>query len=264
MDEILYSVFDTQRSVILLVGLYLFVVSEFGYRMGLKLFRARDEARRSQVGGIQASVLGLLALLLGFTFAIASERFDTRRQQMLEESNAIGTAYLRTSLLESAAAGKARAALKEYVDLRIRMFDPGQGDREQADAQTLCAKVEAELWEIGVASARQTPGPVVMSFVTSVNDLIDNDAARVHANRSHVPGVVWMLLIAVAGFGCYTSGYGSGSTGSRSSFPNVLLPILITVVITLIADIDRARGGFITVNQQSLIELQASLAAADS
>src|SRR6187397_3131870 len=92
-------VFRNQWLFGLLVGVVLLGLTEAGYRIGLRLYATRDEARRTQIGGVQAAVLGLLGLLLGFTFSMAVNRYELRRDMVLKEANAAGTAWLRASLL---------------------------------------------------------------------------------------------------------------------------------------------------------------------
>lgn len=72
---------------------------EGGYRLG-KYRRSRsEEEKEAPVGAMVGATLGLLAFLLAFTFGLAATRFDTRRQVLLDEANAIGTTYLRAGML---------------------------------------------------------------------------------------------------------------------------------------------------------------------
>jgi hypothetical protein len=89
--------------------------------------------------------------------------------------------------------------------------------------------------------------------------MINIDAERIAAHRNRIPAGVWVLLVTVASFGCFTSSYGSGAHGARSAFTNLLLPALISVVILLIYDLTHSRQGFIGISQQPLIDLQQSM-----
>jgi hypothetical protein len=73
----------------------LLAMSEVDYRLGRGLYLANDEPRRSQIGGMQAAVLGMLCLLIGFTFSMGVERFDARRELVATEARAIGATWLR-------------------------------------------------------------------------------------------------------------------------------------------------------------------------
>ena len=97
----------------------LLATTEVGFRFGLRLHAAKDEARKEQIGGIHAAVLGMLGLLLGFTFAMALERYDKRRILVIQEANAIGTTFLRASLLPEAHQAPVEDLLRRYLDLRL-------------------------------------------------------------------------------------------------------------------------------------------------
>jgi hypothetical protein len=262
IDHLLARIFANQWLVIGIVSLLLVVSTEIGFHLGLHLHRARDEARKAQIGGIQGAMLGLMGLLLGFTFAMSVSRYETRRQVVLQEANAIGTTYLRASLLPESHQAVVEDLLRRYVASRIAFYDAGADEARQADAERAAARLQRELWSHAVAAGKEAPTPLVATFITALNEAIDLDATRLNALRTQVPGAVWILVLAVAACGCCTSGYGAGSSGLRNSFTNLALPLLIAVVITLIADLDRPRGGLILINQQPMHDLKASLSAA--
>ena len=259
MDEILASIFRNQWLVLVIVGLLLLALAEVGFRAGLRLFVRKDEPRKGQIGGIQGAVLGLLALLLGFTFSMAVTRYEIRRDLVLREANAIGTTYLRASLLPEAQAKAIEDLLRRYIDARLSFFSAGNDSTKLAVAEDETTKLQRELWAQTVAAGKEAPTPITATFINTLNETIDLDATRLHALRSRVPGAVWLLLLIVAGAGCYASGYGAGASGERTGFSAAMLPLLIAVVITIIADFDRPNHGLINVSQQPLLDLKQSL-----
>jgi len=200
--------------------------------------------------------------LLVFTFAMSVGRYETRRTLVLEEANAIGTTYLRASLLPETHTAGVENLLRRYVDVRLDFYKAGPDKAKQAAAQQAAAKIQRELWSHAVAAGKEAPSPLVASFVNALNEIIDLDAARLNALRTHVPGAVWLLVLAVSACGSCASGYSAGSSGARSSFANIALPLLIAVAITLIADLDQSRGGLILINQQPLLDLKTGLSPA--
>jgi hypothetical protein len=238
-------------------GLVLAGLAELGFRLGLRV--SQDESRKGQIGGIQGAVLGLLGLLLGFTFAMAVSRFDARRDLVVKEANAIGTTFLRASLLPEGHAAPVEDLLRRYVELRLK-YQPLAGDPVKlAEGLRLSAGIQAQLWEHAAAASRESPTPIVATFINALNETIDTEGERLAASRNHVPGSVWLLLLFVASIGCFTSSYGAGAQGARSAFSSISLPFLIAVVITLIADVASSRRGFIGVSQQPLIDLQQAI-----
>jgi hypothetical protein len=259
LDTILTDIFTSQWRVFGMAVVLLLASAEFGFRLGLRLHRAKDEARKGQIGGIQGAMLGLLALLLGFTFAMAAGRYEARRALVLQEANAIGTTYLRASLLPDAHKAAVEDLLRRYVDARLDFFYAGEDRARQDAAEQAAAKLQRELWANAVAAAKEAPSPMTSTFISALNETIDLDATRLNTLRNHVPGAVWLLVLAVAACGCCVGGYGAGATGARSAFTITVLPLLIAVAITLIADLDRPRGGLIEIGSQPLLDLKQSL-----
>ena len=228
-------------------------------RSGLRLHRSKDEARKEQIGGIQGAILGLLALLLGFTFAMSVARYDARRGLVLQEANAIGTTFLRASLLPETHKAGVENLLRRYVDVRLDFYSVGEDKAKQAAAEQAAAQLQLELRAHAATAGKEAPTPLIVSFISALNETIDLDATRMNALRAHVPGAVWLLVCTVAACGCSAGGYGAGASGARSAFTIVELPLLIAVAITLIADLDRPRGGLIGISQQPLLDLKQSL-----
>jgi hypothetical protein len=260
IDQALAFLFANQWLVFILVGLMLLAAAEIGFRAGVRLYASKDEPRKGQIGGIQGAVLAMLGLLLGFTFAMAMGRYDVRRSLVLSEANAIGTTYLRAALLPPPQHAAIENLLRQYVDARLAFHDAGADLEKRSAVETRTAQLQRDLWAQTV-EASKTPTPVTATFINALNETIDLDATQLQAIRSRVPGVVWLLLLVVAGTGCFASGYGAGASGARSKFANILLPLLITIVITLISDLDRPYKGLIGIDRRPLLDLKASLTA---
>jgi hypothetical protein len=259
LDSFFNHIFTYEWLVFLSLAALLLVSVEWGFRHGLRLYRVKDEPRKAQIGGTQTAILGLLALLLGFTFALAVGRYETRRTLVLQEANAIGTTYLRASLLPETHKTNVENLLRQYVNARLDFYYAGDSKARLAAAEQATATIQADLWNHTIAASKEAPTPITPTFINALNDAIDLDATRMNAFRAHVPGAVWLLLLVVAICGCWASGYGAGATGARGAFTNVSLPVLIAVVITLIADLDHPRGGLIGISQQPMLDLKQSL-----
>ena len=252
-------VFNDQWTILVVITALLIGIAETGYRLGLRLHKAKDEARRSQIGGVQGAVLGLLGLLLGFTFAMAVGRYDTRRDLVLQEANAVGTTWLRAGLLPEAHRAPVKELLRRYVEVRLKYEALSRDRAKLAEGLRLSAELQNEVWRHAEAAATESPSPVTVAFITSLNEVIDTDAERVAAGRNQIPTGVWVLVVLVAGFGCFTGSYGSGAQGVRSVFTNLFLPTLIAIVIVLIFDLTHSRQGVIRISQQPLIDLLNSI-----
>jgi hypothetical protein len=230
---------------------------EFGWRLGYRRHqRAKDQGESSTSTPISAAVgatMGLLAFLLAFTFSMAASRFDTRKQVVLQEANAIGTAYLRTDFLAGQPRGEARRLLSEYLALRAG----GASVVKSPEGMAKSAALQNQLWAI---AAGAQPGSYTAGlFVQSVNEVIDLDTERVTANRNQIPDSIWLMLGVVTVFSMVALGYEFGLTGARNWAVTLLLVIVFTTVIVLIADLDTPQAGLLQVSQQPLIDLQNSI-----
>lgn len=247
--------------LVLVVGL---VVATFAGRFLRRLLRrgADSSAGREgsgQEGYVVSAVMGLLALLIGFTFAMAIDRYDTRRAQVLLEANAIGTTYLRTQLLDEPHRARIGGLLIAYTDNRVALGQEPPGSRQQrllAENDRLIT----DLWTATVAAYPSIkPYPFANSFLEAMNLTIDMDTARKAARRAHVPPQVLVLLflyqIAVAA----TLGY---VLAGRSGYPTAaLVMLLFALSVTLVIDIDRATTGSIRESQEPMLWLQDSIHA---
>jgi hypothetical protein len=212
-----------------------------------------------QEGYVVSAVMGLLALLIGFTFAMAIDRYDTRRAQVLLEANAIGTTYLRTQVLDEPHRARIGGLLIAYTDNRILLAEEAPGPRQRS----LLAENDRLITDLWTATVAAYPSirayPFSNSFLEAMNLTIDMDTARKAARRAHVPPQVLVLLflyqIAVAA----TLGY---VLAGRSGYPTAaLVMLLFALSVTLVIDIDRATTGSIRESQEPMLWLQASMKA---
>ena len=257
-DRVFSAVFATQWHIFIILAALLLLAAEAGYRVGLRHFERPDRERREgQVATLEGALLGLLGLLLGFTFAMAVSRFEARKQLVVDEANAIGTTWLRAALLGPKACEDVRMLLRDYTQARLDLFarDASEEDRKSATARSSAG--QADLWKIAVNSALAAPSPTTALFIQSLNEMIDLNAKRFAAKRNQVPSSVWLLLMIVSATVCWCIGYATGvGAGERLAISLGLMPLLVTVVITIIADLDRPRQGLITVGQESMREVR--------
>ncbi len=258
MPELMYGLNSVLIAVILLGTMLIGI--ELGTRAGMAAKRNVDEAGRSQVNSIQASLLGVLALLLGFTFSLALQRYDARSNAVVEEANAIGTAYLRAQLLPESVRDDSLALFRDYVDSRLRTSAVSLDQvQERAELVAESNRIANELWRLAVLAAEERPGATLNLYLQSLNETIDAFSARDAVLDRHVPEIVLMLLYLTFVLTGVLVGYASGITGHRTSFATYILIVLIVMLVFIIIDLDRPRRGLIEVSQQNMLDLQASM-----
>lgn len=237
------------------------VVIEFGFRLGRNRRRQSSEAEHAHVGALQASLLGLLGLLLGFTFAMAVSRFDTRKSLVLEEANAIGTAYLRIDLLPAQQRPELKRLFREYVETRLAFYEAGVKKVRLEEANASASRLQEHIWTLASTAAAQDPDSVMAGLlIQALNEMFDLREKRQVALDNHVPETVIYLLFAVALGALGFISYGTGLTGERRHRSTAIFALLIALVLTVILDLDRPRRGLVRVSQESMLRLQASLA----
>ena len=232
------------------------VAVELGYRFARYRQRRSEGEKEVNVGGMVGATLGLFAFMLAFTFGFASSRYQDRRQLVLSESNAIGTTYLRTSLIPEPMRTDAKRLLREYVDVRLEAVKPGNLESGLAKSEEL----QRNLWSTAVASADKERTPMTSLFVQSLNQVIDLHAQRIQAGvRSRIPVVIWIVLYLLAILTMLMMGYQTGLAGARRSIAVIALVLGFSSVLFLIADLDRPGQGMLSTSQDALIDLRRSM-----
>nr|WP_211162654.1 hypothetical protein [Alteromonas ponticola] len=251
----LFSFSSVSIALVLFIAIMAF--NEVSFRLGRVVQKHTDDEVKALTGSVQGSILGLLALLLGFTFSMSMQRFDNRSMALIDEANAIGTALLRVQLLPEVYQPQAKTLFEEYIKLRVEVSKvPLDEKAVRVEFDTRVAQLQNQLWQLAVAASKEDPRPVTSgAFTQSLNAAIDSQGKRNAILRSHVPEPILMLLFVVFVASIGIMGYSSGLTGKRITLPLTLVSLLITLIVFIIIDLDRPKRGLITVNQTALQEL---------
>jgi hypothetical protein len=251
-----------QLPVFLILALYVlvsFVAYEVGYRIGVWVQEREPGHQEGPTGMIVGSILALMAFLLAITMGMASDRFDNRRSLVLQETNAIGTTYLRAGYLSEPASSDSRELLAAYVPLRVATSDQARLAANIARSE----EIQDELWAIAEDVARTEGSDVVALYVESLNEVIDLHTMRIVAGvYSRVPPTILWLLVAGILLSLGLVGYSAGLDGRRSPVIALVLVVSLGAVLLLVIDLDRPQDGLITVSQQPLIDLQEKMESA--
>ncbi|PNU04157.1 hypothetical protein [Novosphingobium guangzhouense] len=234
----------------IVIYLGMLIAALVGWKLRKRFTDSEGERSHNEEGYVVSSVMGLLALLVGFTFALAIDRYDTRRAVVLEEANAIGTTYLRTQLLEEPHRTRISKLLTDYTANRVALAREKVG----ADQERRLAASDAliiELWQATVAAfpTMQTR-PFSGSYLTTMNQMIDMDASRQQSRRAHVPMEVFLVLVIYQMIAAGVLGYVLG--GRRGRTTASLLLVLFGGSLLLVIDIDRPNSGGIIETQKPM------------
>jgi hypothetical protein len=232
---------------------------DFGFRMGS---RSRHAAASDGIGAIEGAVFALLGLLLGFSFAGGIVHLDARRQLIVEEANNIGTAYLRLELLPPADGADLRPMFREYLDTRLRAY----AKLPELDAAAIefanAARMQQLIWSRAVAATRTAPTPATaMLLLPAINSMIDVTTARSVALHTHLPALIFVLLMMVAYLSALLAGYAMAKRRARSWLHMVVYALVTAITIYAVVDLDYPRAGFIRIGaaDQALTQLRESI-----
>lgn len=236
----------------------LFAAMEGGYRGHGWLRRRQGTAQAAQVAPdhLLSAMLGLLALLLGFTFSLALNRYEARRDLVVQEANAIGTAWLRAGLLEEPARTEIGGLLKRYVDVRLAWsLDPAV-----TPSLTATTALQNQLWTAtGSAVRHDSSAQLSRGLMDAMNQSFDLASARAAGRAAHIPEEVLGILLLCAILTAAMLGYIMGASAKRHRTAAAMLLLLLSLALVLIFDLDRPVSGSIQISQQPLEQLAASI-----
>ena len=236
---------------------------EIGRRLGLRPLQEDASAATEGIGAVDGAVFAVLGLLIAFTFSGAMARFDSRRQLIIDETNNIGTAYLRLDVLPPDAQPALRENFKRYLDTRIETY------RKIPDWAAVRAslargnELQLEIWRQAVTAVRMegaVPG-APMLVLPALNAMIDITTTRTMAAYLHPPWVVFVMLFAMALAASLLAGYGMTGGKLRSRFHMVGFAAVMAIAVFVILDIEFPRLGWIRVDafDQTLVDLRESM-----
>lgn len=245
--------------------LILMLACEVGHQFGKWVRRRTGKTPSSSLaGGGLASVLGLLALILAFTFGMAEDRYGTRKALVLQEANAVGTAWLRADLLHEPHRSECKQLLHEYVDMRLEAVKSRDLDQLTAAIER-SAVVHQQLWDHVTRAAREHNDSVMIGLViTSFNDVIDLHSKRMSAAlRNRIPEAIWSTLYWIACMCTGLLGFLGGTQNQRSLLVGLALMVTFSFVMVLIMDLDRPQQHAFTVSQRALQDVADQMTAAE-
>jgi len=216
----------------------------------------KEEVEPGTLSPMVGGLIGVLGFLLAFTFSIATSQYTQRKEYVLEEANEIGTAYLRTDLIDSIHKIEVKQLLREYVDVRLQALSSTDINKEL----TRSVELHGLMWNEVTEAALVKPNTNTSLMIQSINNVIDVHEKRVTAGlRNRIPLSIWITLLAISLMTMATIGIKAGFTKPRGLIAVIPMIMAFAALTTLIADINRPQKGLFKIGQQSMISVQKSM-----
>ena len=223
--------------------------------------RHGDEIAKG-LGAVEGAVFGLMGLLMAFTFSGAASRFDLRRQQIIDEANNIGTAYLRLDLLEPEPRTVIQEKFRQYVDARLDTYRAIPDSARVNAALTRTAELQQEIWARAVTAAHEVPGPqATMLLMPALNEMFDIAATRVATTRLHPPPIIYAMLFILTLICSFLAGFDMGAEATRSWVHMLGFAVILGVAVYVIVDLEYPRLGLVRLDSfdQLLANVRAQM-----
>ncbi|WP_299021088.1 hypothetical protein [uncultured Photobacterium sp.] len=230
---------------------------EFGYRLA-QLFLPNKISKT--ITPMATGLASLLAFILAITFSMAAAKNDIRKQLVLNEANQVGTAILRTELLNEPYRSNSRELLKEYVDLRV-VEQQSERKARVNEVIRISEDIQQQLWQQAAAAHHGSVTGQSRLYIESLNEVIDTHTERVNKGiRGRIPPSIWFTLGLLTFLTIALNGIQVGSQGQDRTLVAALpFALAFSLVLTLIVELDRPARSIIEVSQQPLIDLRDSL-----
>ena len=246
---------------LLLIGLYVFATflaaTEIGYRLGSRFNRNKDpvfsEKQEKGVGIITSAMLALVAFVMAISISMADSRFDTRRKLVLEEANAISTAYHRAQGVGGVHGETIMRLLRDYTQLRVDFITVGENQEQLKTIYEKATVIQQRIWSSASELAARAPTPITALLLGALAQVFDLSTAQRWALEGRVPFNVFKFLHFASLMAVGVMGYYLSLNRRRHPVLSSILLFAFTAAILLIIDLDRPRGGNIQADQSPLI-----------
>ena len=249
---------------LLVLGLFagMLLMLALGQRLGRRSLAQETDVVRTRLTGVETAIFGLMGLMIAFTFSGAAARYELRRSLIVDEANAIGTAYLRLDLLPAASQPALREKFRQYAEARLAVYrllpDIARSDVQAAIAVTL----QNEIWTGALAGLKEAPPQATIVMVPALNHMIDVTTTRAIAARTHTPKLIFAVLLILGLVCSLLAGYVLAYTKSRNvRLHTGAFALVVTLTIYVIFDLDYPRFGLIQLDfaDKALLDVLAGM-----
>jgi hypothetical protein len=249
-------------SLLTVAGLFcgMLLAFEVGRRVGVRHMRMDAEGAHSGTNAVQSAVFGLLALLVGFTFLGAANRFDRKRDFIIEETNLIGTAYMRLDILPVEQRTAIEQAFRNYVDARLDFARHLGTESELVENTEKVRALQLEIWKDAIAVLHTNPDAARL-LLPPLSDMFDIANTRMIAPQMHPPAIIFVMLFGFSFASALLAGHAMAKSRIRNWLYIVGFATVLSVSVYIILDMEYPRFGLIRIDSfdQGLIDLRRTM-----
>lgn len=239
------------------IGTFLLLwLSALGGNRARQVRAARHDLGSTQEGYVVSAVLGLLALLMGFTFSMAADRHSNRHGLVTYEANAIVTTYALTQTFEEPHRIKISALLLEYFEIRLALGEAG-GEQKVERLLEESEQIQEKISVASLAAIATVRDDISSAYLSSTVGMFEVGQMRTVARRAHIPTHIYTILFIYMGISAAVMGY--AFSGSPQAVTNGTLFVLLTMSMLLIIDLDRPSSGYIVDSQAAMESMKSRL-----
>jgi hypothetical protein len=238
--------------MLLWTWIWMTIVSFFFYFLGKK-HKAHPVTSKSDQ--ISTHMLGLFALILGFSFSIAIGRWEKRLEAAVEEANSISTVYMQTQVQNYPGKEKLRDLIVTFLDERITAYN----SEDPIPYLFRLQNIQNEIWTEVKTLTEHDKSAVTSTYMTNVNKMIDIANGRKFTLIRFLPVHFYVLILLLATISIGMINYDLGKTEEKLYWRSAMLIFLFGVILVFIFDLDHSRKGLIRVDQNALTELRESI-----
>lgn len=246
-----------------IIAFLIFCILVVAYRLGVYLGKRnaalKQEGHLGRVSNIQAGLMGLLGVMLAFSFSLSSQRYEKRRQLVIQESMNIGTAYFRAGLLPDPLKRDVRNLLEKYLDERINYYQPENSYENKSEFQKKSESLHVQIWAKTAEIGKKAPTLNTNITILALNDMIDISGNISSEFQSHVPQFILLLLVFISVCTILIMGYTDGLSSEKNIVFAIILNLVLCSILLLIIDMDRPTSGYLKSDTYGLTELKKEI-----
>lgn len=232
-----------------------------GWRLGRKRLAELGDDGHAGLGALEGSVYGLMGLLIAFTFTGAAGRFQDRRGLVTQHVNAVGSAWLRTDLLEGPVKAEVQGLLRDYVDAVLVLGANAGNAKVRVATVAELGRLQDSVWQKLIAATRENPAVPAVALLPPFNELFDLTTTRIQSAYQHPPAAIYAMLGVLVLVSALFAGFGMAKTTRQSWLHLGAFSAVLALAVYLILDLEFPRLGLIRVNSadQAFVELRATM-----